>query len=184
MRRFKKQYQTPSHPWQADRIAEEAILTKKYGLKNKKEIWRASSKLRNWRQQARQLVALPEDERAKVGATLFASLKKLGFLNEKSNIDDILGLKIEQVLDNRLQTKVFQKGLASTVNQARQLIVHKKVLVDGDVVNAPSYAVTVSNELSLVPGFKLVKPKVAEPVEVKDESTDEKPEAFDEAEHE
>lgn len=158
----------PSHPWQADRIAEEGILMKKYGLKNKHEIWKATSKLRNWREQARNLIALPEETRAKVGTPLFTKLRTLGLLQDKASIDDILGLKVEQVLDNRLQTQVHKKGMASTVKQARQFIVHQKVFVDGKVITAPSYSVTVQNKIELAPGFKPVKAvvKKIEPVVV------------------
>ena len=35
----RKKYETPSHPWQEDRIKKENELIKKYGLKNKREIW-------------------------------------------------------------------------------------------------------------------------------------------------
>ena len=43
----KKQYSKPGHPWEAERIKEEASLRREYGMTNKKEIWRATSKLRN-----------------------------------------------------------------------------------------------------------------------------------------
>ena len=38
-----KHYNTPSHPWQKVRIEEERTLIHQYGLKNKKEIWKAVS---------------------------------------------------------------------------------------------------------------------------------------------
>ena len=46
---------------------------------------------------------------------------------------------------------LLQKKLASTSKQARQLIVHKKVLVNGRAVNTPSYVVPVEleNKISL-----------------------------------
>jgi len=40
----RKKYETPSHPWQEDRIKAENELVKKYGLKNKKEVWKARTK--------------------------------------------------------------------------------------------------------------------------------------------
>ena len=168
MKRQKKQYQKPKHPWQATRINEEAALVRSYGLKNKKELWRAASKLRNWRAQARALVGLSKEERVAAEKVIFARLIKLGLLNKDADLDDILGLKIEQVLDNRLQTQVHKKGLASTVKQARQFIVHGKVLVNGDVVTAPSYAATIKDNITLTAGFKPVKrvsKEKAKPVE-------------------
>jgi len=157
MKRQRKQYQKPKHPWQATRIKDEAVLTRNYGLKNKKELWRASSKLRNWRTQARMLVGLSKEARAQAEKQLFAKLTKLGLLNKNADLDDVLSLQIEQVLDNRLQTQVYKKGLASTVKQARQFIVHGKVLVSGNVVTAPSYAVSVNDKIESISGFKPVK---------------------------
>ena len=52
----KKLYKKPGHPWEAERIKEEIGLKKEYGLSNKKEIWKTSSKLRDWRSQARQFI--------------------------------------------------------------------------------------------------------------------------------
>src|SRR5439155_73214 len=47
----------PSHPWEAERIKAENELLKKYGLKNKKELWRSQYVLRRFRQRARELQA-------------------------------------------------------------------------------------------------------------------------------
>ena len=132
------------------------MLTRNYGLKNKKELWRASSKLRNWRSQARTLVGLSKSKRGVAEKQLFTRLIKLGLLNKNAGLDDILSLTIEQVLDNRLQTQVYKQGLASTAKQARQFITHCKVLVNGTVVTAPSYAYAVTDKITLIPGFKPV----------------------------
>ena len=43
----RKSYDTPKHPWQAARIAAEVELVKKYGLRNKREVWKAHSDLKN-----------------------------------------------------------------------------------------------------------------------------------------
>ncbi|MDP2947803.1 MAG: S4 domain-containing protein, partial [Nanoarchaeota archaeon] len=57
------------------------------------------------------------------------------------------------LLERRLQTLVFKKDLANSPVQARQLIVHKRVLVDGNVVNIPSFLVVkdLENKISLKP---------------------------------
>ena len=54
----RRSYDTPSHPWQGERIKAEVVLVKSYGLKNKTEVWKAQSVLRNYRKQARELQAL------------------------------------------------------------------------------------------------------------------------------
>ena len=53
----RKKYETPSHPWQEDRIKLENELIRKYGLKNKREIWKTETRLRKYRSQARELLA-------------------------------------------------------------------------------------------------------------------------------
>src|SRR3989441_10262230 len=50
-------FERPSHPWEAERIKAENELLKKYGLKNKKELWRSQYTLRRFRQRARELQA-------------------------------------------------------------------------------------------------------------------------------
>lgn len=174
MRKIRKKYQTPKHPWQAQRIKDERALTKRYGLKNKKEVWRAMSALRNWRAQARKLVGLPESERIAKQKELFVKLQSYGILADKADLDDILDLGIEEVLDKRLQTIVHKQGLASTVKQARQFVVHGKILVNSAVVNSPAYKVKKTDKIGLVAGFspKIRKSKAAK-VEVKPEASEE-----------
>ena len=171
MKRQKKQYQKPKQPWQATRIQEESVLIRDFGLKNKKELWRAGSKLRNYRTQARRLVSLAVEDRKLAEAQLFTKLIDHGLLNKDADLDDVLSLTIEQVLNNRLQTHIHKQGLASTIKQARQFIVHGKVLVNGNVVTAPSYKIAVKDKVSLVPGFKPIKRTVKKSVEVLPESS-------------
>src|SRR3989441_13342866 len=45
-------FERPSHPWEAERIKAENELLKKYGLKNKKELWRSQYVLRRLRPRA------------------------------------------------------------------------------------------------------------------------------------
>ena len=54
----KKIYNTPHHPWQKARIEEETALVKKYGLRNKKSVWKFASMLRKFRGQARALLGV------------------------------------------------------------------------------------------------------------------------------
>lgn len=148
----RKKYELPSHPWQADRIEEENELIKKYGLKNKREVWKAQSLLRNFRRQAR--VLFPKlragDRQAQKEATeLINKLVKLGVLNEGSSLDDVLALTLDSILSRRLQTQVYKKGLASTLLQARQLIVHGHLGISSRKVTIPSYLVRKSEEPSI-----------------------------------
>lgn len=148
-RRIRKKYQKPRHPWRADRIEAEKKILREYGLKNKKEIWRVETILRNYRRQARNLLALRGEETGKKEKELLQSLMRLGLLKENATLDDVLALKTRDLLDRRLQTIVYKKGLANTIKHARQLIVHGHVTVKGGKVTAPSYMVKADEEDSI-----------------------------------
>ncbi len=140
MKRKHKQYSKPKRPFDKARLEEEAVIKKKYGLKNKKEIWRADGKIRVMRQKAKRLIkASPEEQKA-----LFLRLQKIGL--KVSSISDVLGLDKTDYLERRLQTVITKKGLTPTIKTARQMIAHKKILVEGAVVSSPSYIVPVKLE--------------------------------------
>jgi small subunit ribosomal protein S4 len=144
-----KRYETPNHPYQGERIAEESGLTGKYGLKNKEELWRAQSELRNYRREARKLLgrAGGDADAAEAEAQEFlAKLKRIGVLGEQDRLDDVLSLDVTDVLERRLQTVVYRKGLANTTQQARQFISHGHITVEGSRVETSSYKVDVAEE--------------------------------------
>jgi small subunit ribosomal protein S4 len=146
-RKPRKKYDTPNHPWIKERIEREHELCRKYGLVNKKEVWKAETKLRNYRRQARRLISDTTEQGAKEAQQLFNVLKRYGILKkENPTLDDVLALTIEDILERRLQTIVFRKGLARTIKQARQLIVHGHIAVNGRKVTAPGYLVPVDEE--------------------------------------
>ena len=145
-RKRKKKYETPTHPWQKDRIDDERELKRKYGLKNKKEIWKAQSMLRNIRGQARALLSVSTEQSKKETGDLMLRLRKLSILKEDADLDHVLGLSIQDVLDRRFQSLVVRKGLAVNANQARQMIVHGHITIDGRRVTAPSYLVSADEE--------------------------------------
>lgn len=146
----RRSYDTPSHPWRGDRIKAETETCNLYGLKNKRELWKAQALLRNLRDQSKNLQARVRlnDEQARLEADLL--LKKcarLGLLPmEGSTLNDVLALTPEAVLNRRLQTIVTRKGLASTYKQARQFIVHGHVSIDGRKVTIPGYTVKRGEE--------------------------------------
>ena len=142
----RRSYDTPSHPWQGERIKAEVVLVNQYGLKNKTEVWKAQSVLRNFRKQSRELQARLRsgDAQAKIEAdALLNKCSKIGVLPvEGATLNDILTLSEENILSRRLQTLVFEKGMASTVGQARQMIVHGHIFMNGHRVTIPGYIVT------------------------------------------
>ena len=141
-RKQRKKYDRPSHPWQKARIDEEKLLTEEYGLKNKKDLWRMTSKLARFKKQAKSLIA-SQGEQAESEKTLFlAKLQKLNLVPEGATLDNVLDLSVKDLLERRLQTIVFRQGLARTVKQARQMIVHEHIMVNDQKVNVPSFLVT------------------------------------------
>jgi len=143
MKKQKKKFEKPLRPWDKTRIEEERKILQNYGLRRKREIWRAESILRNYRRLARNLAAKRDKEKEKI---LLDKLFKMGLIKKDANLDDILALTIENILERRLQTLVFKKGLANTPIQARQFIVHGHVAVDGRRSKWPSMIVLISKE--------------------------------------
>jgi small subunit ribosomal protein S4 len=144
-----KSYETPNHPFQGERIAEETDLVGRYGLQNKEELWRAQSQLRKFRREARNLLGRTQGDAeaaAEEGEEFVARLKKLGVLGDTDSLDDVLTLDVTDVLERRLQTVAYRQGLANTPGQARQFINHGHVVVDGSRVTIPGYKVPVEEE--------------------------------------
>ncbi|MCF7872079.1 30S ribosomal protein S4 [Candidatus Woesearchaeota archaeon] len=147
-RKTSNKFETPRHPWQKDRIDFEKPLMKEYGLKNKREIWKAGSKLKNFKDTAKALVARTDTQSEKERTQLVTKLKSLNLITS-NDFDEILGLELNQLLDRRLQTILFKKGLARSVQQARQMITHKHVTVNGKMITAPGYLIRLNEENSI-----------------------------------
>lgn len=145
-RRLHKKYSTPGHPWQKERIQSELPFMGKYGLRNKKEIWRHKTQIGRYRQLARGLLAAKSEVRSQQENLLIRKLSRLGLVPETASLDDILGLTLDDIMERRLQTLVLRKGLANTIYQARQRITHGHVAVDGKVIRSPSYLVTINEQ--------------------------------------
>jgi small subunit ribosomal protein S4 len=143
MKRQRKMYERPLRPWDKQRIEREKKLLKEYGLRRKKEIWRAEGLLRKFRRLARELIAKPDEQKEK---ELIGRLVKLGILNEGATLDDVLSLSVENFLDRRLQTVLYKKNFANTAKQARQMIVHGHVKIKDRKIVYPSYLVTKDEE--------------------------------------
>ena len=165
MKRKHKKYSKPRRPFDKERIEEEAEIKKGFGLKNKKEIWKAESEIKMIREKAKRLISASSEEQK----ALFKKLKKMG-LNVNS-IADVLSLDKKDYLERRLQTVLVKKKLASSTKSARQLIVHKKVLVNNHVIDSPSYIVPLDLEGKI--SLKTKKKKKFEKAEKKTNETKE-----------
>ncbi|MBU5536976.1 MAG: 30S ribosomal protein S4 [Candidatus Aenigmatarchaeota archaeon] len=143
MKRQRKKYETPYRPWDKERIETEKKLLKDFGLKRKREIWRAEGLLRKYRRLARELISKQDKEKEKI---LIGKLSKLGILTKEATLDDVLGLTVEDFLNRRLQTILFKQNLANTPKQARQFITHGHVFIGDRKITYPSYLVPVEEE--------------------------------------
>lgn len=139
--RLRTRISKPSHPWQGERIEEEKALIKEYGFRNKREIWKMSSLLRNFFNQTKSMIASTSSQSEKEKIQLLKKLSNLGITEENTKLEDVLGLSIRDILERRLQSIVFRKGMARSMKQARQFITHEHILVNGKKITAPSYLV-------------------------------------------
>jgi len=159
----RKKYASPRNPWSQEQIEAELQLIGEYGLRNKRELWKFRTTLSRIRGIARSLLAKGESERARLEKEFLESLSRQGILPENATIDDVLDLDIKDILERRLQTIAFRKGLAKSIQQARQLVAHGHIKVGARAVSIPSYIVTRSEE----PSIKL-EPKITPKIGVED----------------
>jgi small subunit ribosomal protein S4 len=149
-----KSYQTPKRPFEKTRIESETRLVIEYGLRNKREVWKAQSYLRKYRKGARDLLALMSSN---IDRTLFEAKKtelishmqRSGLLGPDADIEDVLALKVQTQLERRLQSLVHRKGLARSPKQARQLITHGHIAIGGRRVTIPGYRVNRNEEVQI-----------------------------------
>jgi small subunit ribosomal protein S4 len=155
----RKQYNTPSHPWNADRIKEDNRLINKYGLKNKKEVWKAESKVERYRRDARVLLGMDSEQSKKDGEQLLDHLVRLGILSPNAKLEEVLDINVEDVLRRRLQSLVHKKGLSNTVKEARLFVVHGHITLNGRKIDAPGHLVVKADEdnIGFYPGSPIAR---------------------------
>ncbi|HUI39391.1 MAG TPA: 30S ribosomal protein S4, partial [Methanothrix sp.] len=146
----RKSYSRPRTPWQAERIAQEVEVVKSFGLRNKRELWKAQAVLRKYRQASRSLLAAVAVGQAPPEAdAILNRLKRLGMLKEDGDLDAILSMKVTDVLERRLQTQVYRQGLANSLKQSRQFITHGHIQISGRRVTVPGYLVKRGDEMTI-----------------------------------
>ena len=145
-RKIRKKFNTPSHPWRAERIQEEHKLAQEYGLKNMREIWKGKTLLANVAHQTKKLIALHTEQADVEKKQLLGRLASLGLLPATAALTDVLSLTVKDILNRRLQTILVQRKLARTPKQARQFITHEHIQVKNKVISSPSYIVSKEEE--------------------------------------
>ncbi len=147
-KRNRKKYEKPKDMWSNERINSDGAFLKEYGLKNMKELWMVQTEVSRVRRNAREFLSgsasntMQENE-------MIARLTKFGITKNGATLDDLLDLNERSFLERRLQSVVMRKGLARTMSQARQLIVHGFISINGKRVNRPGYLVSLQEESML-----------------------------------
>ena len=143
---FRRVWKKPKRPLNFDLKMDELKILGTFGLKTKRELWKARTELSRVRNQARSLLALRQDVREQKEPILMNSLSKVGYVQSDATLDDVLNLEINDLLGRRLQTIVQKKFYFKTPYQARQAVSHGHVLIGDKIVNIPSYLVNVDEE--------------------------------------
>lgn len=139
-KRNRSKFEKPKDIWNLERIKSDRALINEFGLKNHKELWMVQSEVSRIRRNVRELLSVgsgSEDIKDK----MIARLTKLGVATSSTTLDNLLDLKENDLLNRRLQTVIFRKGMARTIKQARQFTVHGFIAIDGKKVNRPGYLV-------------------------------------------
>jgi small subunit ribosomal protein S4 len=144
-----KKYTTPRVPYDTEMFMEELKLLGAYGLRNKHELWRVRTELSTLRRRARNLLAQTASEREKQEKEMIGKLHKMGLIQSNGTLDDILTLSIEDLMERRLQTFIYRKGMVKSLWQARQFITHGHISISGKEVRVPGYHVLIDDEKAI-----------------------------------
>ena len=143
---MRKRFEGPKRLWDKKRIDDEKALRTEFGLKNARELWRMQTILRRIRREARRLLSSKGKDLERRQDQLLGRTKKFLIQNPDAIVDDVLLLTTKDILGRRLQTVVTRKHLAKTMTQARQMITHGHISVNGNKVTSPSYLVSFTEE--------------------------------------
>lgn len=156
----------PKRLWNTDLLMSELRLVGEYGLRNKRELWLAKAILRRIKHRAREILSMPPEAREKIEMELKNRLYNMGLISDVNiPLDSVLALDVTSILDRRLQTIVYRKGLARSIHEARQLIVHGHIAVNGIRIRSPGFLVprSLEDKIGIAPTSPLLK-ATAQPV--------------------
>src|SRR3990172_6135698 len=138
----RRAWKKPRNPLNYDLKMEELKTLGTFGLKTKRELWKAHTELSRLRHQARSLLALRQEIRERKEPILMKSLSKVGLVEESSTLDDVLNLQVTDLLSRRLQT-----------------VVQGHIMIGDRIVSVPSYSVGMNeeNQIHLASGSSLGK---------------------------
>ncbi|MEK0346012.1 MAG: 30S ribosomal protein S4 [Nitrosopumilus sp.] len=139
-------WKKPKRPFNYELKMEELKTVGTFGLRTKRELWKAHTELSRVRHQARSLLALRQEVREEKEPILMKSLARIGLVSSDATLDDVLNLNVDNLLSRRLQTIVSKKLGFKTPYQARQAVIHGHIMIGDRKIDIPSYTVTVGEE--------------------------------------
>ena len=163
-------WKKPKRPLNYELKMEELKTLGTFGLRTKRELWKAHTELSRVRHQARSLLALRQEVREEKEPILMKSLARIGLVSPEATLDDVLNLNADDLLSRRLQSIVTKKLGFKTPYQARQAVIHGHIMIGDRKIDIPSYTVKVEEEdgIHFTPESKipemLEKTKAEEPV--------------------
>ncbi|MBN2421289.1 30S ribosomal protein S4 [Candidatus Woesearchaeota archaeon] len=148
-RKKRKKYQSPKKLWDKTRLDAEKIITREYGVVNKKEIYRMRSLLRKFSSRAKQLMSVNSEQAMNEKKALLSKMNSFALVGADAQLDDVLALELKNIMERRLQTLLVRKALANTMKQARQMITHRHIRVGDKIITSPSFIVSKEQEASI-----------------------------------
>ena len=145
----KKKFESPRYPWRTDIIQNELRIIGQYGLRNKRELWSHRTMLSKFRGIARSLLGMSGERRSVLEKQLLTKLRRLGILPRNAVLDNVLDMSVEDILERRLQTLVFRRGLTGSIYQAREFISHGHIAINKRRISSPGYLVPTDEESEL-----------------------------------
>ena len=150
IKKQRKKYQPPTHPWKRAKLETESRLVKDFGFKSKKEIWKSEYFLKRVKRQAKKLIASTTKQSELERLQLTGKLMKYGLANEDTKPEELLNITSNDIMNRRLQTVILKNNLARSINQARQFIVHGHIMVNNKKITSPSYLVLKNEEDKII----------------------------------
>ena len=141
----RKKYISHKKRWDKSTIVAEADLVRNYALKNKKEIRKIEFLVKKYKTIAKQLNRLSNASQSQEGQAFLNKMKSSGILPQSAQtLDEVLDISVTDFLERRLSNVVYKLKLAKSPSQARQFVVHKHIVVNGKVIDSPSYLTSIS----------------------------------------
>ncbi|HZK05178.1 MAG TPA: 30S ribosomal protein S4 [Actinomycetaceae bacterium] len=102
-------------------------------------------------------VRLKEKQRLRAQYGLREAQMRRVFADAKKGLG-VTGENLVELLEMRLDALVLRSGFARTIAQARQFVVHRHILVDGKIVDRPSFRVKPGQVLQVKPASQVTVP--------------------------